>query len=95
MSAKHGAGVGLLYDVLGALANHGYTKTRVDEYHHPDGTRVRHHFSGGEWTLVITRPDGRYQSIKWSVHRDMPAAAEVVAQVTDNQLVTTATEVSK
>lgn len=87
MLTAHEHAQNLMADTLSTLEDDGWHKTRVDTYEHPDhpGHTIRHHYSGGEYTLVHshapTPGTASTETIRWSVHRELPTPEQILTQI--------------
>jgi hypothetical protein len=90
---RHEQGVALLREYADRLSQTGFERYRVDTLrHHAAGVEVRHHYAGGEWSLVaFDAPDWRNTTkigqALWTVrpmlHRDSdewPTVEELIQQ---------------
>ena len=70
-TATHDGCVATLQLALQQLVQQGWRRLRVDQLGHPDnGRSIRHHYSGGEWTIVVMpKLGGDPYTIRYGIHR--------------------------
>jgi hypothetical protein len=72
---------GLMAGFLLALAEAGWTKTRVDTYTNPAGTRtIRHGYASAEWRAHVHAADiavPDWWVIKWGLTKPLPSLQQV------------------